>query len=111
MSLLLLNQEHNIEKGQSYTWSILGPFEKALNYAWTIFQAIEAPLSYSWSVHVFIEKALSFSWTIFEAVERPLVYSWRSMGFFLSSRILYHFRSKRRIKTFRRQPPGREDFK
>lgn len=111
MSLLTLNQSYNVESKKTYSWSILGAFEKALSYSWTIYQAVEKQLSYSWLIHVFIEKALTFSWTIFQTMERPLVYTWRVMGFFISSRVLYRFKSKHRSKTFRRSPPRREDFK
>lgn len=111
MSFFLLSSQYDVSRELTYTWEIKGAFEKSLAYSWTIYQAIEKPLVYTWEIHAFFEKVLSYSWTIYQAVEKPLVYSWRVMGFFLSSRALFTFRSRRRTKTFRRPPPGREDFK
>ena len=110
MSLLLLNSSSPVERPFAYSWSINGVTEKALAYSWTIFQAVEKPFAYSWKIIAYVDKLLPYSWTIFQAIDKPLVYSWRIVRFYTSSMTLYNFRTRRRKRVFRRDPPRKDDF-
>lgn len=109
MSLLFLDSIYGVEKKVEYKWDIHGSVEKALPYSWTVYEVVEKELPYSWRINVYVDKVLPYSWSIYQSVERPLVYSWRVMRWYISSRVLFHFRSKKRQKTFQR-PPYNRDF-
>lgn len=112
MSLLILNggPSDPVDQDLNYSWQIDGDISLALPYSWSVYEDVDKPLDYSWIIDVFVEGVLNYSWSIWKNLDKALSYSWRVMGFFLSSKIMFNFRSDIRKKKFRRAPPKREDF-